>query len=48
MLPIVIGMGVPVFAVIAYALINSDRPSGTEPVTDYARGAEPPRREPVS
>jgi len=27
MLPIMIGMGVPVFAVIAYALISSDPPS---------------------
>ena len=47
MLPIMIGMGVPVFAVIAYALICSDPPSETDLVTDYARGAAPPRRRPV-
>ncbi len=30
MLPIMIGMGVPVFAVIAYALISPDPPNETD------------------
>lgn len=30
MLPIMIGMGVPVFAVIAYALLSPDPPSETD------------------